>query len=330
MNVAEVPMTLFTVIAQMCVGAFITLGAIQVFSLGRYSTKAVDRLADPTLLAIGPAMVLGLAVSTLHMHDISNTLNVIRHFDSSWLSREIVFGMGFAGLGFLFAIIQWRKWGSPAMRRVVAVLTALVGVGLVWSMASIYHSLVTVPAWNSWFTYVQFFATTLLLGTLSVGSAMVVVTYLRQQRLARGHTITDDAGHTFLGAPNLTLTPADPATRAEVESLLGASIRGIVLAAIGTAAVLLVALPVYLSSLAQAGVAADHALEAYSGWTLAVRVLLLVLGTGLVALFAYILAGEVKNTRPLAAVMVLAFVLVLIGEFMGRSMFYESMMRVGV
>ncbi|HHU40433.1 MAG TPA: dimethylsulfoxide reductase, partial [Propionibacterium sp.] len=33
----------------------------------------------------------------LHMHDLTHTLNVLRHWQSSWLSREIIFGILFAG-----------------------------------------------------------------------------------------------------------------------------------------------------------------------------------------------------------------------------------------
>ncbi|MGL5247981.1 MAG: dimethyl sulfoxide reductase anchor subunit family protein, partial [Brooklawnia sp.] len=141
MNVAELPMILFTVIAQMCVGAFLVLGVVQTLGSLRFSAKAIDQVADPALLAIGPAMVFGLAVSMFHMHDVTNTFNVIRHAGSSWLSREILFGTGFAALGFLFAVVQLLKWGRPRLRQALAVLTALVGVGLVYSMSMIYYSL---------------------------------------------------------------------------------------------------------------------------------------------------------------------------------------------
>ena len=117
MELGELPMILFTVITQMCVGMFIVLGVVQTIGSTRYSVKAVDRLADPALLAIGPAMILGLLVSMLHMHDVLNVFNVFRHFNSSWLSREIVFGIAFAALGFLFCLMQdpeTRRRPNPA------------------------------------------------------------------------------------------------------------------------------------------------------------------------------------------------------------------------
>ena len=83
MNVHELPMILFTVLSQMSVGAFVILGLVQVLGRRKYSNTTIDRLADPALLAIGPALVLGLLASMLHMNDVTNTFNVIRNVGSS-------------------------------------------------------------------------------------------------------------------------------------------------------------------------------------------------------------------------------------------------------
>ena len=172
MNTHELPMILFTVLSQMSVGAFVALGVVQILAVGRYPRSVIDRLADPALLAIGPTLVLGLIASMFHMNDIANTFNVFRNIGTSWLSREIVFGVAFAALGFLFFIMQWRKIASPGIRQALAALTALVGLGLVWCQSMIYYSLVTVPAWHHWATPLRFFATTILLGSLAIGVAM--------------------------------------------------------------------------------------------------------------------------------------------------------------
>lgn len=329
MDVGEIPMILFTVLAQMSVGAFIVLGVIQLLGAARYSSKAMDRLSDPALLAIGPTLVAGLGVSMLHMHNPLNAIHVIRHWDSSWLSREIIFGMAFAGAGFVFAAAQARKWGSPSMRRILAAVTALLGVGLVWSMANVYVSLETVPTWNSWFTIVQFFATAIILGGLAVGTAFVVVTHLRQRRIARGDLAPDTSP--LARYAGISLTPADEETRVEVDELLARSIRGIVISTLATAGALLVSLPLYLSQQAAlGGASAQHAAAVYGGWHLVVRLGLLVAAVALVALFAYILAGQGRSVARLVPVMLSVLVLAAVGELIGRSMFYESMFRIGM
>lgn len=105
------------------------------------------------------------------------------------MSREILFGTGFAALGFLFAVVQLLKWGRPRLRQALAVPTALVGVGLVYSMSMIYYSLVTVPAWHSWFVPLQFFATTVILGSLAIGTAFVITTSVQARQVARCHRV---------------------------------------------------------------------------------------------------------------------------------------------
>lgn len=310
MNVHELPMILFTVISQMSVGAFLMLGLLQVLGRRKYSGATIDRLADPALLAIGPALVFGLAVSMFHMNDVTNTLNVIRHVGSSWLSREIAFGMAFAGLGFVFALLQWRKIGPPALRQVLALLTALAGIGLVWSQAMIYYTLVTVPAWNSWFTIVQFFATTVLLGALAVGAAFMGWIMWNRR-----------AGKQLPGKE-----------RAELVSLTEDSLKAVSVIAIVAGSVLLVVTPVFLSQLSGLGAVGAASAAAYSGVWFVVRLVLLAFGTALLALFMYYYASSAQRLepRPLAVVATVAFVVVLGSELIGRSMFYDSMTRIGM
>ena len=61
MNVHELPMIVFTILAQMSVGAFVVLGAIQVTARvrGRVSGEQLDRLTDPALYAVGVTLVFG-------------------------------------------------------------------------------------------------------------------------------------------------------------------------------------------------------------------------------------------------------------------------------
>ena len=62
----ELPLVTFTIIAQMCVGAFVTLGVIHVLGAA-VPRRVMDRVSDPALYALGPLLVLGLAASTFHL-----------------------------------------------------------------------------------------------------------------------------------------------------------------------------------------------------------------------------------------------------------------------
>ena len=172
MNTSEWSLVVFTILAQMAVGSFLVLGVVHFTVSRKAGSVEADRMSDRALLAIGPVLVLGLIASFFHLGNPLNAYNALGNIGSSWLSREIAAGVGFAGLGAVFAFMQWRKIGSAGLRNAVALLAALVGVALVYSMANVYQ-LRTVEVWNTTLTTVSFFTTTLLLGTLAMGAAFV-------------------------------------------------------------------------------------------------------------------------------------------------------------
>lgn len=314
MNTHELPMIVFTVLGQMSVGAFVVLGIVQVFAARRYGAAAVDKVTDPALYAIGPALVLGLGASMLHMNDVLNTLNVVRHLSSSWLSREIVFGVAFAGLGFAFALAQYFKWGTPVLRRVLAALTAVVGLGLVTAMSMIYYTLSTVPAWHTWATPVQFFTTTFLLGTVAVGAALTGAVMWRQHRPGTADAV-DAAG---AGA------------KVPTGDLLAGCLKGIGVAAVALLGVEFLIIPLSIATLTATGGAAAESAAVFTGAWFIARLVLVFAGAGLLAAFLFRYASTRANPSTLAILTTTAFVLVLAGELIGRSLFYDSMIRIGM
>ncbi len=175
MNVEELPMILFTVIGQMSVGAFWTLGAIHAY--GHYkktSTETIDQITNAAMYAVGGLLILGFFAAFFHLHDPFHALNTLRHFNTSWLTREISFGVLYGACGFLFATTQWFNLLTRQLREVFAILTALTGLGLVISMCGVYYSLETIPAWHTPATWFFFFASTLLTGPLAVGISLLV------------------------------------------------------------------------------------------------------------------------------------------------------------
>lgn len=305
MHVEELPLVIFTISAQMSVGAFVVLGLIHLFG-ARYGRDTVDQVSDPALYAIGPTLVLGLAASTLHLGNPLHAINAFNHLGSSWLSREIVFGMVFAAIGAAFALTQWFSWFTPLIRQSLAFATAVVGLGLIWVMAKVYM-LTTVPAWNTWVTPVQFFTTTLLLGALAVGMALIANSALRQRR---------------------GITSSEPA-----RALIMSSLHWIAIGAMALIGVQFVVLPLFLGELATSDTAAAAAstetLFASSGVIVA-RLLLVFTGVGLLGFYLFHLAKERAKLPVLLGVSAAAFSLVLAGEVLGRMMFYASFERIGM
>jgi anaerobic dimethyl sulfoxide reductase subunit C (anchor subunit) len=306
MNTSEFALVIFTIAAQMSVGAFLVLGGVHFFATRYAGIEEADKLSDLALLAIGPVLVLGLIVSFLHLGNPINAWRAITNIATSWLSREILFGILFAGSGFLFAFIQWRKIGSPALRNIVALVTAVFGVGLVVSMAMVYYTLPSVPAWNHWATLALFFSTTILLGALAI-SAAFVIGYGYLQR--RGQAETE-----------------------KQREILAITLRWMALIAVLILGFQFIVLPLYMGFLAVSGPTAQKSAEILvveHGLLFAMRLLLIFLGAGIFSLFVYVVARSSKNIRLMSALTVTAFILVVAGELLGRYLFYASFVRIG-
>lgn len=313
MNVHELPMIAFTVLAQMSVGAFVVLGIINVLArLRGASTAVLDEISDPAAYAIGGSLILGLGASMFHMNDVFNVLNVFRHFDSSWLSREIIGGMAFSAVGFAYAAAQFFKIGSAGMRQVLAGITAIVGIVFVWAMANVYYSLPTVPAWNTWITPARFYTTALILGAFAIGAAFMATVMLRRRGALRGK----------LGAEKYS---------PEARAIILASLRGIAIAGVVLLGFEFVLQSLHLTDLMQHGAVGVESATAFSGALSILRIVLVTAGAGVLALFLFRTASNPDApARGVATLVTVAFMCVLASEFLGRAAFYEQMVRIGM
>ncbi|MCB0910387.1 MAG: dimethyl sulfoxide reductase anchor subunit [Propionibacteriaceae bacterium] len=354
MNVHELPMVIFTLFSQMSVGTFITLGVVQFVASRGADEETAERVVAPALYAIGPTLVVGLVVSMLHMNDIGHTFNVILHVGSSWLSREILFGVGFAAFGFLFALLEWFKVGSAVLRQVIAVVTALLGIGLIVAESSIYYTLAAVPAWHHWAVPFQFFASAVLLGVLAVGSALMIVTLVRA-RAAEAGTADDapEAAEAVAEAPDAEagVGPDDPeaggglavqvrrrvreinAPTSEAEwALTSTLLKGIAVVGATVAVLLLAMYPIYLADLGAAGAAGQASLAVFASPWLALRLVLLAATAIVLGFFVYRMAGKVAlaEAKVLVIAVLVSLVLAFTSEFIGRLLHYAAMVRVGL
>jgi anaerobic dimethyl sulfoxide reductase subunit C (anchor subunit) len=297
----------FTILAQMSVGAFVVLGIVHFFAARKAGAEQADRLSDAALLAIGPVLVLGVLASLGHLGNPINAPRAVTNLGSSWLSREIFSTVTFTVLGAAFALMQWRKISTQAVRNVLAWLAALVGLFLVFSMSQVYM-LETQPAWDTFATPLQFFSTTFLLGMLAIGSAFV-------------------ANYAYLKGK-------DPDCAEAQCALVRDALKWIALASILVLGVELISMPIQLSLLASSpsSVAQSSAAMLISQFfgLFAVRLALVFLGAGLLAVFIYRYATQPGNESLMGSLAYLAFGLVLISEVVGRFLFYATHLRIGI
>lgn len=309
MDFTEWPLVFFTVFGQMAVGAFFVLGLIRFLGITRHSGEVVDRMLHPAVYAAGGALGLGFLASFFHLGNPANALNALRHVGGSWMSNEIVAGSLFAISGLAFAFLQWRRLGPSLLRQALALLTAILGVVLVYCMARLYM-LKSVPAWNSWTTPTQFYLTAALLGSLLVAVGLSASPLLDSNAALRR-----------------LLHPGDADA---VEVAAETTLVQTVLQRLGVAIVLLLPLHIFVTtwaSLAPAGGEAEHPFPMGAFIT---RIVLLLLGAGAIATFLVGQARAKAQPRKLLALSTVALLLVLVAEIMGRLIFYGLKNRIGI
>ena len=299
MNTHDWALVAFTILAQMSVGSFVVLGIVHFFAARKAGPAEADRLSDRALLIIGPVLVLGMIASFFHLGNPMNAYNAIGNLGSSWLSREIFCGVAFTVVGGVFAILQWRKIGSASQRNLVAVLAALIGLALVYSMSNVYL-IRTIPVWDTVTTPISFFVTTFLLGVLAMGAAFV-------------------ANYSYLRRKN-------PDSADTQSALLRDSLRWIGITGMLLLGIEFVVLPVYLAYLSStsATATAGELLISTYGIVLVVRLVLVFLGAGIFGAFVYRNAGSIGREKIMGNWAYAAFALVLISEILGRFLFYAA------
>lgn len=171
----ERPLILFTLFIQLSVGAFLTLGGLYFLFLRQAGAAAASSLTGTALLAIGPLVGLGMLASFFHLGTPRNAYRALMNWRTSWLSREILFTLLFAVSGAIFAALQWFQIGPFSAHILVGGFTGLFGIALVFSMARLYM-LRTLADWNASTTLFSFFTTTFLLGSLAVGVTLAFQT----------------------------------------------------------------------------------------------------------------------------------------------------------
>ncbi|WP_006716988.1 dimethyl sulfoxide reductase anchor subunit family protein [Desulfitobacterium metallireducens] len=186
---------------------------------------------------------------------------------------------------FALWIVSWWLSRKGKESKALGWVTALVGLAAIFSMAHIYSSSVR-PAWDNTNTYIAFFGATFAMGVLGAVSAF---------------------GLGMKGSLSESVTKA-----LSTVSYIG----------IAAVALPLAYFPIYLSSLKAGGVTAEASAQILTGnmGMLILRALLSVLGA---VLLVYLLRkqGNKAQSFPVSAI-ILALVLVIAGEFMGRYLFY--------
>jgi len=184
-------------------------------------------------LIVGVCLGMGGLFSFNHLGKKINAWRGFVHINKSWLSREILF-VGLFGGGWLASLTPLPSQVSA----ITQVVTALLGFGLIYSMAQVYRLRIMVP-WNTWRTAAGFFITALVTGQLLMMNVLTYETRLTDTNLPPSF-IRWMWGITFaLLAGELGLWLS---TKEKAHETLGGLRAGLIAAGLASAGIMLIAL----------------------------------------------------------------------------------------
>lgn len=173
MNVREWALPVYTILMQLAVGAFVILWLIRCLAASKFSAQEIDRIISNPLLVIAFTSFVAMGGAHFHLSKPFHSFLAVLNFRSSWLSREIVFSVLF----FLSTISVLYLTHFQTRRRTLITgigwLAILFGGILIYCMARIYL-IPTQVAWNSDTVIFSFYTTTLMLGCMAIATLMVL------------------------------------------------------------------------------------------------------------------------------------------------------------
>jgi anaerobic dimethyl sulfoxide reductase subunit C (anchor subunit) len=142
----EWPLVAFTILGQMAVGIFLLfhanlLDSTDIRAVGWRTTWRIE------LTVVIVLVVLASLISFFHLRHLFRARHVLANLRSSWLSREILFELGFLALVVLTAALAWGRVPGHAPVTGLLVAASLAGLLFLISMTKLYM-LSTLPAWR--------------------------------------------------------------------------------------------------------------------------------------------------------------------------------------
>ena len=306
LNLREWALPVYTVLMQLSVGGIFTLWLIRAAALRRYSHDELDRMTRMPMLVIFFTVLVAMIGSHLHLsHPLSSFLAVlnVRH---SWLSREILFSVLFFASMYALVYLEWFVQGRQRLKTAAGWLTIALGLANLYCMGHIYL-LPTQAAWDSPLTIVSFYATALLLGPFTLITLLAMDFKVTEAGAAGG-----PQRHFGLIRESLPR--------------LGAGVAG-------AAALALLVAGLQIASLRQGDALAQVSLQLLLGFyrpLLLMRVAFLLAGVAWLAFPMVQVIRQVRSPGEILTPVYVSCLLALVGEILGRFMFYATHVRVGL
>ena len=283
----EWPLLTFTLLAQLAVGSYIFFVIIRSINKKLGVNLSINTTKRGIFL-VGPVMGLAFICAVFHLGTPLGAPRSLLNLGSSWLSREILFSGGFM----ILWIVSYYLDRKGAWNQTIGWITSIVGIGAIYSMASIYANSIK-PAWTDVNTYIAFYGTTIVFGA---AASMVVILLSKEEK---------------------------------TEGLMSVA-KGIGLVGLGAIVLQLIYLPVYVAGLSAnggtAGVESASLLTGNYAIMSLFRWILSIVGIAIIGSAFY----RKMSPKSQSKIWYAALALVLVGEFLGRYIFYGTGISIGI
>lgn len=306
MNIREWALPVYTILIQLTVGALIVLWAIRHLTYSKFKHVEMDKITRDPILVIVFTVVVAMIGAHFHLSKPFLSFYASRNFLHSWLSREIVFTMLFFLASFLVLILS--RFYDERRRFITTTgwVAVFFGVILVYCMARIYM-LPTQIAWNSPWVVVSFYNTTLLLGAITIISLLVL-------------------DLKFSEIQNNNETPIR-------EKVIEHSLAWLIYVVIVTIFISLAVNLIQIADLSKGDLISTTSLQLLLQLyypLLIMRGLTVIIAAILLGFLAYQKHNQTVILQNIMTPVFMSCLLILIGEIIGRFLFYATHIRVGI
>jgi len=306
MNVREWALPVYTILIQMSVGMLLVLWSLRLFGSKKFGKDALDRVVRDPLLIINTTTILGMIGAHFHLSRPYLSFLAVSNFRSSWLSREIVFTLLFFLCSAALWFLQWYRAGHWGLKTALGWLAIFFGFVTVYCTGRIYL-LPTQAAWNMPETILTFYGSMLLLGVMAL--ATILIMDLRFVEIRQKGVLT------------------------EWETIVNYSVKRLSVAAGAILIPIVITNLFYIHSLRTGSTlmqtSYDLLMQLYEP-LLVIRFLLLLGGVGWLVVPVARMKWTGKSVQEIFTPAYLACLLVLVGEILGRFLFYAAHIRTGL